>query len=122
MEHRGHISPLKPERYRKSPSRPLELSFIELWKNIGVIGTSTMVISNLPLDIDLEEGEWPSFSRGIFEAKQFSARSGKMQQSDGTAGWDSKGKTRLSSRYHVDADAVELHLFLFRAQRRRLRK
>jgi hypothetical protein len=93
------------------------LSFAELWKNIGVTGTlRDGNILTYPLDIDLEEVSGLFvFSGGIFEAKQFSARSGKMQQSDGTLRLGFEGK---NAPFHldimIDADAVELHSFLFR--------
>ena len=54
-------------------------------------------------------------SRGILEAKQFSARSGKIQGSDGTLRLGLEGK---NAPFHldimVDADAAELHSLLFR--------
>jgi hypothetical protein len=93
------------------------LSFAELWKNIGVTGTlRDGNILTYPLDIDLEEVSGLFvFSGGIFEAKQFSARSGKMQQSDGTLRLGFEGK---NAPFHldimIDADAAELHSFLFR--------
>jgi hypothetical protein len=92
-------------------------SFAELWKNIGVTGTlRDGNILTYPLDIDLEEVSGLFvFSGGIFEAKQFSARSGKMQQSDGTLRLGFEGK---NAPFHldimIDADAAELHSFLFR--------
>ena len=93
-------------------------SFAELWKrNIGVTGTlRDGNILAYPLDIDLEEVSGLFvFSGGIFEAKQFSARSGKMQQSDGTLRLGFEGK---NAPFHldimIDADAAELHSFLFR--------
>ena len=92
-------------------------SFAELWKNIGVTGTlRDGNILTYPLDIDLDDVDGLFvFSGGIFEAKQFSARSGKMQQSDGTLRLGFEGK---NAPFHldimVDADAAELHSLLFR--------
>src|SRR4030095_13462710 len=92
-------------------------SFAELWKNIGVTGTlRDGNILTYPLDIDLEEvSVLFVFAGGIFEAKQFSARSGKMQQSDGTLRLGFEGK---NAPFHldimIDANAAELHSFLFR--------
>ena len=76
-----------------------------------------MEIFSLPLlgiDLDDVNGQFV-VSRGILEAKQFSARSGKIQGSDGTLRLGLEGK---NAPFHldimVDADAAELHSLLFR--------
>jgi AsmA-like C-terminal region len=92
-------------------------SFAELWKNIGVTGTlRDGNILTYALDIDLEEVSGLFvFSGGILEAKQFSARSGKIQGSNGTLRLGLEGK---NAPFHLDmmvrADAAELHSLLFR--------
>jgi len=92
-------------------------SLADLSKNIDVAGTlrgGSGFASVLGLNLDNVNGQFV-FSRGILEAKQFSARSGKMQGSDGTLRLGLEGK---NAPFHldimVDADAAELHSLLFR--------
>jgi AsmA-like C-terminal region len=92
-------------------------SFAELWKNIGVTGTlRDGNILTYALDIDLEgvSGLFV-FSGGILEAKQLSARSGKIRGSDGTLRLGLEGK---NPPFHLDlavqADAAELRSLVLR--------
>jgi hypothetical protein len=92
-------------------------SFADLWKNIDVAGAlrgGNIFASVLGIDLDDVNGQFV-FSRGILEAKQFSARSGKIQGSEGTLRLGLEGK---NAPFHldimVDADAAELHSLLFR--------
>jgi AsmA-like C-terminal region len=92
-------------------------SFANLWKNIEVAGTlrDGIIFAYVSgLDLNDVNGQFV-VSRGILEAKQFSARSGKMQGSDGTLRLGLEGK---NPPFHldimIDADAAELHAFLFR--------
>ena len=92
-------------------------SFADLWKNIDVAGSlrgGNIFASLLGTDLDDINGQFV-VSRGILEAKQFSARSGKIQGSDGTLRLGLEGK---NAPFHldimVDADAAELHSLLFR--------
>ena len=68
----------------------------------------------LGIDLDDVNGQF-AVSRGILEAKQFSARSGKIQGREGTLRLGLEGK---NAPFHldimVDADAAELHSLLFR--------
>src|SRR4030095_8994747 len=73
-------------------------------------------ISTFALNIDLAEVNGPFVvSRGILEAKEFSARLGKMQGGDGVVRLGLEG-TRAP--FHLDmmvqADAAELHSLLLR--------
>jgi hypothetical protein len=92
-------------------------SFAELWKNIGITGTIRGGnISSYGLGIDLEDVNGLFvFSRGILEAKQFSARYGKIQGSESTLRLGLEGK---SAPFHLDmmvqADAAELRSLLLR--------
>jgi AsmA-like C-terminal region len=92
-------------------------SFAELWKNIGVTGTlRNGSIFASPLDIDLEDVNGLFVvSRGIYEARQFSARYGKIQGRDGTLRLGLEGK---SAPFHLDimvqTDAAELRSLLLR--------
>jgi hypothetical protein len=92
-------------------------AFPDLWKNTDVAGAlrgGNIFVSALGLDLDDVNGQFV-VSRGILEAKQFSARSGKIQGSDGTLRLGLEGK---NVPFHldimVDADAAELHSLLFR--------
>ena len=92
-------------------------SFADLWKNIDVAGSlrgGNIFASLLGTDLDDVNGQFV-VSRGFLEAKQFSARSGKIQGSDGTLRLGLEGK---NAPFHldimVDADAAELHSLLFR--------
>jgi AsmA-like C-terminal region/AsmA family len=92
-------------------------SFANLWKNIEVAGTlrDGIIFAYVSgLDLNDVNGQFV-VSRGILEAKQFSARSGKMQGSDGTLRLGLEGK---NPPFHLDimvqADAAELHSLLFR--------
>ena len=92
-------------------------SFAELGKNIDVAGAlrgGNIFASVLGIDLDDVNGQFV-VSRGILEAKQFSARSGKIQGREGTLRLGLEGK---NAPFHldimVDADAAELHSLLFR--------
>jgi hypothetical protein len=92
-------------------------SFADLWKNIEVAGAlrqGNTVVSGLGLDLDDVNGQFV-VSRGILEAKQFTARSGKIQGSDGTLRLGLEGKNPL---FHLDlkvhADAGELRSLVLR--------
>jgi AsmA-like C-terminal region len=92
-------------------------SFIDLGKNIDVAGTlrgGNISVSDLALDLDDVNGQFV-VSRGILEAKQFSARSGKIQGSDGTLRLGLEGK---NPPFHLDlmvqADAAELRSLVLR--------
>ena len=92
-------------------------SFDELWKNMGITGTIRGGnISGYALGIDLEEvnGRFV-FSGGILEAKQFSARYGKIQGREGTL---RLGLEEKNAPFHLDmmvqANATELHSLLLR--------
>jgi hypothetical protein len=95
-------------------------SFAELWKNIGVTGTlrsGNIYASFLDLDLDDVNAQF-AVSHGIYEAKQFSARYGKIQGRDGTLRLGLEGK---SAPFHLDlmiqSDAAELHSLLLRVVR-----
>lgn len=92
-------------------------SFAELQKNIEVTGTlrdGNIFASVLGIDLDDVDGQF-AVSRGILEAKQFSARYGKIQARDGTLRLGVEGK---SVPFHLDtmvqSDAAELHSLLLR--------
>ena len=92
-------------------------SFAELGKNIAVTGAlrgGNIFASVLGIDLDDVNGQFV-VSRGILEAKQFSARFGKIQGRDGTLRLGLEGK---SAPFHLDLmvrrDAAELHSLLFR--------
>ena len=92
-------------------------SFAEISKNIDVTGTlrgGSIFGSVLGIDLDDVDGQF-AVSHGIVEAKQFSARSGKIQGREGTLRLGLEGK---NAPFHldimVDADAAELHSLLFR--------
>ena len=92
-------------------------SFAELGKNItttGVLRGGNIFAYVLGIDLDEVDGQFV-VSRGILEAKQFSARSGKIQGRAGTLRLGLEGK---NAPFHldimVDADAAELHSLLFR--------
>jgi hypothetical protein len=93
-------------------------SFAELWKQNNIVVTGTLRGGNIfayvsGIDLDDVDGQF-TVSRGILEAKQFSARHGKIQGKDGTLRLGLEGK---SAPFHldvmVDADAAELHSLLF---------
>ncbi len=94
-------------------------SFAEMWKQNDIVVTGTLRDGNIltfALGIDLEDVSGPFVvSRGILEAKQFSARYGKIQGRDGTLRLGLEGK---SAPFHLDmmvqADAVELRSLLLR--------
>ena len=92
-------------------------SFDELWKTNNMAVTGTLRDGNiLTLGIDLEQVSGPFVvSRGVLEAKQFSARLGKIQGRDGTLRLGLEGK---SAPFHLDmmvqADAAELRSLLLR--------
>src|SRR6266536_2871312 len=94
-------------------------SFAELWKTNNMVVTGTIRDGNIltfALGIDLEDVSGPFVvSRGVLEAKQFSARYGKIQGRDGTLRLGLEGK---SAPFHLDmmvqADAAELHSLLLR--------
>jgi hypothetical protein len=86
-------------------------SFIDLIKNIDVTGGlrgGNISVSGLGLELDDVNGQFV-VSQGILEAKQFSARSGKIQGSNGTLRLGLEGK---NPPFHLDlmvqADAAEL--------------
>lgn len=92
-------------------------SFADLWRNIDVAGTlrgGNIFAYVLGLDLDDVNGQFV-VSRGILEAKQFSARSGKIQGSNGTLRLGLEGK---SAPFHLDmmvqTDAAELPSLLVR--------
>ena len=92
-------------------------SFADLWKNIDVAGTlrgGNIFAYVLGLDLDNVNGQFV-VSRGILEANQFSARSGKIQGSDGTLRLGLEGK---NAPFHLDmmvqTDAAELPSLLLR--------
>ncbi len=92
-------------------------SFAELGKNIAVAGAlrGGNIFASVPgIDLDDVDGQFV-VSRGILEAKQFSARSGRIQGSDGTLRLGLEGK---SAPFHLDlmvqSDAAELHSLLLR--------
>ena len=92
-------------------------SFAELGKDIAVTGAlhrGNILASVLGIDLDDVNGQFV-VSRGILEAKQFSARSGKIQGREGTLRLGLEGE---SAPFHLDimveADAAELHSLLFR--------
>ena len=92
-------------------------SFAELGKNItttGVLRGGNIFAYVLGINLDDVNGQF-AVSRGILEAKQFSARSGKIQGREGTLRLGLEGK---NAPFHldimVDADAAELHSLLFR--------
>jgi len=94
-------------------------SFAELWKTNNMVVTGTIRDGNIltfALGIDLEDVSGPFVvSRGVLEAKQFSARYGKIQGRDGTLRVGLEGK---SAPFHLDmmvqADAAELRSLLLR--------
>jgi hypothetical protein len=94
-------------------------SFAEMWKQNDIVVTGTLRdgnISTFALDIDLAEVNGPFVvSRGILEAKQFSARLGKIQGRDGAVRLGLEGNR---APFHLDlmvqADAAELHSLLLR--------
>ena len=94
-------------------------SFAELWKMNNMVVTGTIRDGNIltfALGIDLEEVSGPFVvSRGVLEAKQLSARYGKIQGRDGTLRLGLEGK---SAPFHLDmmvqADAAELRSLLLR--------
>jgi hypothetical protein len=92
-------------------------SFPDLWKNTDVAGSlrgGNIFVSGLGLDLEDVNGKFV-VSRGILEAKQFSARSGKIQGSDGTLRLGLEGK---NPPFHLDlmvqADAAELRSLVLR--------
>jgi hypothetical protein len=92
-------------------------SFADLWRNIevaGVLRDGNILVADLGLDLHEVNGQFV-FSRGMVEAKQFSARSGKIQGSDGTLRLGLEGK---NAPFHLDltiqADAAELRSFVLR--------
>ena len=94
-------------------------SFAELWKQNNIVVTGTLRGGNIfayvsGIDLDDVDGQF-TVSRGILEAKQFSARHGKIQGKDGTLRLGLEGK---NAPFHldimVDADAADLHSLLFR--------
>ena len=92
-------------------------SFAELGKNIAITGAlrgGNIFAYVLGINLDDVNGQF-AVSRGILEAKQFSARSGKIQGREGTLRLGLEGK---NAPFHldimVDADAAELHSLLFR--------
>jgi AsmA-like C-terminal region len=92
-------------------------SFIDLIKNIDVAGAlhgGKISVSGLGLELDDVNGQFV-VSRGILEAKQFSARSGKIQGGDGTLRLGLEGK---NPPFHLDlmvqADAMELRSLVLR--------
>ena len=92
-------------------------AFAELGKDIAITGAlrgGNIVAYVLGIDLDDVNGQF-ALSHGIFEAKQFSARYGKIQGRDGTLRLGLDGK---NAPFHldimVDADAAELHSLLFR--------
>ena len=99
-------------------------SFAELGKNIAITGAlrgGNIFAYVLGINLDDVNGQF-AVSRGILEAKQFSARFGKIQGRDGTLRLGLEGK---NAPFHldlmVDADAAELHSLLSsRLQRRRV--
>ena len=86
-------------------------------KQYGVTGSlRDGNISSFALNIDLAEVNGPFvFSRGILEAKQFSARYGKIQGREGTL---RLGLEEKNAPFHLDmmvqANATELHSLLLR--------
>jgi hypothetical protein len=92
-------------------------SFPDLWKNSDVVGTlhgGNISVSGLGLELDDVNGQFV-VSRGILEAKQLSARSGKIRGSDGTLRLGLEGK---NPPFHLDlavqADAAELRSLVLR--------
>jgi len=92
-------------------------SLTELGKNIAVTGAlrSGNIFASVPgIDLDDVDGQFV-VSRGILEAKQFSARFGKIQGTDGTLRLGLEGK---NAPFHLDlmvqSDAAELHSLLLR--------
>src|SRR5262245_20156537 len=92
-------------------------SFAEIWKNLGVSGTLRDAnILTYALDIDLQDVSGLFVvSGGAIEARQVSARLGKIQGRDGTLQLELAGK---SAPFHLDlmvqSDAAELHSLLLR--------
>jgi hypothetical protein len=92
-------------------------SFAELGKNIAITGAlrgGNIFAYVLGINLDDVNGQF-AVSRGILEAKQFSARYGKVQGKDGTLRLGLEGK---SVPFHLDlmvqSDAAELHSLLLR--------
>ena len=86
-------------------------SFPNLWKNIdvaGVLRDGNILVADLGLNLNDVDGQFV-VSRGIVEAKQFSARSGRIQGSNGTLRLGLVGK---NAPFHLDltiqTDAEEL--------------
>jgi len=88
-------------------------SLAELWKTNNMLVTGTMRDGNISgyatgIDLDDVDGLFV-VSRGMLEAKQFSARYGKIQGSDGTLRLGLEGE---NAPFHVDmmvhADAAEV--------------
>jgi hypothetical protein len=103
-------------------------SFAEMWKTNNMVVTGTIRDGNIltfALGIDLEDVSGPFVvSRGVLEAKQFSARYGKIQGRDGTLRLGLEGK---SAPFHLDlmvqTDAAELRSLLLRVvENEKLRK
>jgi AsmA-like C-terminal region len=95
-------------------------SFAELGKNIAVTGVlrgGNIIAYVLGLDLNDVNGQF-AVSRGLLEAKQFSARYGNIQGRDGTLRLGLEGK---SAPFHLDmmvqTDAAELHSLLLRVVR-----
>jgi AsmA-like C-terminal region len=94
-------------------------SFDELWKANNLVVAGSLRdgnISTFALNIDLAEVNGPFVvSRGILEAKEFSARLGKIQGRDGVVRLGLEGNR---APFHLDmmvqADAAELHSLLLR--------
>jgi hypothetical protein len=92
-------------------------SFADLWRNIDVTGSlrrGNIFASVLGIDLTDVSGQFV-VSRGVLEAKQFSARSGKIHGRDGTLRLGLEGQ---SAPFHLDmmaeADAAELRSLLLR--------
>jgi hypothetical protein len=92
-------------------------SFAEISKNLDVTGTlrnGNIFVGALDSDLEDVSGLF-AVSGGVMEAKQFSARIGKTQGSDGTLRLGLEGK---SAPFHLDVmvktDAAELHSLLLR--------
>ena len=92
-------------------------SFADLWKNIDVIGVlrdGNILVADLGLDLNDVNGQFV-VSRGMVEAKRFSARSGKIYGSAGTLRLGLDGKNApLHLDLMVQADAAELRSFVLR--------
>jgi AsmA-like C-terminal region len=93
-------------------------SFAELWHNIDLTGTlrgGNIFAYVLGINLDDVNGQF-AVSHGLLEAKQFSARFGKIQGKDGALRLGLEGN---SAPFHLDimvqADAAELQSFLLRA-------